>query len=83
MFSTYFSAFLLYGIPLFVTVFWIVSLVLYVGARRKVKRSPGAVPKEILDKRKLLLVISSVLAGVLLVIVLGFVGLLYMAVAYM
>lgn len=74
---------LFYGIPLAAIVFFIVSLVLYCSARRQVKRQPGSISSRKLKTYKTMLIVSSVIAGVLAAVVIGCVGLMFMAVAFM
>lgn len=71
------------AIPLMTLIFFVVSLCEYLSARKREKREPGSVSPEEMKRRKTMLIVSSVIAGVLLAIVVGFVGLLYMAVAFM
>lgn len=68
---------LFFGFPLAAVIFFVVSLVRYV----RVKRS-GADPQE-RKKRGILLIVSSIVAGALLAVVVGFIALLMMAIAFM
>jgi len=80
---SYVISILYYLIPASALVFFIVSLVRFVYARRKNKRSPGTYSEEAMKSRKICLIVSSVIAGILAAVVLGFIGLLMMAVAFM
>jgi len=80
---TYFFGILFWAIPLVVTAFFGVSLFRYLYARKRNKQAPGVFSAEEMKKRKLILTVASVLAGVLLMVVAGFVALLFMAVAFM
>lgn len=71
------------ALPLAALLFWIISLEEYLSAKRKNKRQPGSVSDEVMKRRKTLLVVSSVIAGTLLVCVIGLVALFYMAIAFM
>ncbi len=68
---------LFFGLPLAAVIFFVVSLVRYVRAKRS-----GADPQE-RKKRRILLIVSSIIAGVLLAVVVGFIVLLMMAIAFM
>ena len=56
---------------------------LYFPAKKKEKKQPGSVEPSKLKKYRTMFVISSVIAGVLLLIVAGFMALMFMAVAFM
>lgn len=77
----YLTEFLLYGLffglPLAAVVFFVVSLVRYIRAKK------CGIDAEKLKEHRILLIVSSVIAGVLLAVVVGFVTLLMMAIAFM
>ena len=74
----------LYFFILAAAISWfVVSLCLYLSAKNKNKRQPGSVSSRVMKTRKIMLIVSSVIAGVLAVIVLAFMALLFMAVAVM
>ena len=79
----YFIQFLYFAIPVAAILFFIVSLCLFLSARKQNKQQPGSVSAQTLKKRKIMLIVSSVIAGVLAAIVIVFIALLYMAVAFM
>lgn len=79
----YFIQFLYFAIPVAAILFFIVSLCLFLSARKQNKQQPGSVSAQTLKKRKIMLIVSSVIAGVLAAIVIAFIALLYMAVAFM
>ena len=64
-------------LPLGTIVFFIVSLVRYVSGKRA-----GCEEGE-MKRRKVLLVVSAILMGVLVASIIGIIALLYMAIAYM
>lgn len=64
-------------LPLGTIVFFIVSLVRYVSGKKA-----GYAEAE-MKRRKVLLVVSAILMGVLVASVIGIIALLYMAIAYM
>ncbi|MBQ9691995.1 MAG: hypothetical protein IJV70_02425 [Clostridia bacterium] len=76
-------SFLYFSIPLLAFVFFGVSLYKYLKAKKANKRSPGTFPDQEIKNRKTVLIVASVIAGVLIAILLGFIGLLFLAVAYM
>lgn len=74
---------LFFAIPIGAITFFIVSLCQYISAKKQHKRQPGSVSPEELKKRKILMIVSSVIAGVLVAVVIGLIALLVMAVAFM
>lgn len=69
--------------PLVAAGFLIAYLCLYISARRKNARCPGAVPKETVDSRKKYLVISAVVTVVLFAVYWGILWLFGMSLMYM
>lgn len=80
---SYIISALYYIIPLFAVLFFSVSLFRYLYAKQKNKRTPGRYSDAQIKSRKVCLIVSSVVAGILAVVVLVFIGLLMMAVAFM
>lgn len=74
---------LFFGLPLLALGFWIACMCLYFPAKKREKNEPGSVDSGKLKKYKVMMIVSSVIAGVLLVIVGGFIALIFMAVAFM
>lgn len=74
---------LLYLIPLVAIVFFIVSLCNYVAAKKAYKAEPNELNAHKKQTTKTLLIVSSIIMGVLLAVIIGFIALMYMAVAYM
>ena len=83
MFGVWIYDLIFFGIRVALVCFWAISLYRYLSAKKKNRAVPGSVSDSQLKTRKILLILSSVLAGVLVAIVLGFVLLLYTAVAFM
>lgn len=79
----YLVEFLYFVIPFAAIIFFVVSLCQYLSAKKQNKRQPGSVSPQTLKNRKILLIVSSVIAGVLVAILITFVALLFMAVAFM
>lgn len=82
MASILFSA-LIYLIPLAAIVFFIVSLSCYVAARSQYKAEPNELNNHKKQATKTLLIVSSIIMGVLVVIIVAFMALMFSAVAYM
>lgn len=80
---SYIISALYYIIPLFAVLFFGISLSRYLYAKRRNKRIPGTYTDAQMKSRKVWLIVSSVVAGILAVVVLAFIGLLMMAVAFM
>ena len=74
---------LYYIIPAAALIFFGISLFRYCYAKHKNKRTPGTYSEEQMKSRKIFLIVSLVIAGILAVVVLAFIGLLMMAVAFM
>lgn len=72
-----------YGIPIGTLLFFIISLYRYFYAKRKNKREPGSFSPEEMQRRKSLLKVSGVMAGVMAAVVIGLAVLLVMSIAYM
>lgn len=72
-----------FAIPAFVIALFGSSLYRYVSAKKQNKATPGTFSDGEIKKRKIMLIVLSVIAGVLAVVVIGFVALLFMAVAFM
>ena len=74
---------LYYIIPAAALIFFGISLLRFCYAKLKNKRAPGTYSPEQMKSRKIFLIVASVIAGILAVVVLAFIGLLMMAVAFM
>ncbi len=74
---------LLYLIPITAIAFFVVSLCNFIGAKKQYKAEPNATNEQKKNATKTLLIISSVIMGVLLVVIISFISLMFMAVAYM
>ena len=80
---SYLISILYYLIPAAAITFFVGSLISYFIAKKKNKQVPGTYSAEQMNTRKICLIASSVIAGLLLIVVLAFIGLLMMAVAFM
>ena len=80
---SYLISVLYYLIPAAAITFFVGSLISYFMAKSKNKQVPGTYSAEQMKTRKICLIVSAVIAGILAVVVLAFIGLLMMAVAFM
>lgn len=74
---------LFFGIPAILIVLFGISVYRYVSAVKQNKEVPGTFSPEEIKKRRIALIVFSVAAGILVAVVIGFVWLLFMAVAFM
>ena len=79
----YLIGFLYLAIPIGALAFFAISLWQYLRVKKRVKQQPDSIPLVKLKALKIRLIISSLIAGCLAVIVIGFIALLFMAVAFM
>jgi len=79
----YLISFLYIAIPVGAVLFFAVSLFQFLSAKKQNRQQPGSIPPEKLKSLKFRLILSAVIAGVLAAIVIGFIILLFFAVAYM
>ena len=83
MFGVMLYDILFFGIPVILLVLFGVSVYRYDSAKKRNQAVPGTFSEEEIKKRKTMLIVLSVIAGVLAAVVIGFVVLLYMAIAFM
>lgn len=74
---------LFFLIPVAFFVFFIVSLILFLVAKSKNKKSPGTFSASQIKTRKILLIVSGSIAGILLAVIVALAVLLATAIAYM
>ncbi len=74
---------LFFAIPAGMLAFLGISGYRYISAKKKNAQTPGSISEREMKTRKTVFVITSAVAGVFLAVVLGFVALLFMAVAFM
>ena len=74
---------LFFGIPAIVLVLFGICLYRYRSAKNQNEEEPGSVSVGELKKRKILLIITAAVTGVFALVAVGFVALLFMAVAFM
>ena len=80
---SYIYSFLFFAIPVSMVAFFGISLYRFVRAVSANKKNLGAFSADEIKKRRLLFIVSAVIAAVLVAVVVGFIALLFMAVAYM
>ena len=82
MLDFFFSA-LFFGIPVAATVFFVVCLCRYLVLKHQARVESGNLNGEDLKRRKILLIVSAVIFGVVMTVAISFVALLILAIAYM
>ncbi len=83
MFGVLIFDILFFGVPAAMIVFFGISLFRYLAAASRNKTAPESFTLKQVKKRKTMLIVASVAAGVSVAVVLGFMALLWMAVAFM
>lgn len=72
-----------FAIPAVILALFGVSLYRYLHAKRENKKAPNSFTPEEMNRRGIFLAVSSIIAGALLLVVIGFTALMFMAVAFM
>lgn len=83
MLSIILGELVLYGLPVAIVIFFIVSLVRFMAAKSKNRKAEGTFSAEEMKKRKVTLIVASILAAALLLFIIGLIALMFLAVAYM
>lgn len=83
MFRSLLYGFLFFAIPISLLVLLGISIYRYVSAKNQNKLAPRTFSDEEIKKRKTMLIVLSVIIGVLVAIVVGFLALLFVAIAFM
>ncbi len=73
----------IFAIPIMTVVFFIISLKRYLKARNANKNAPDTFSAELMEERKINLIITSILMGIFVTVVVCLIVLLPAAVAYM
>ena len=73
----------LFGTPIVFTVFFGISLRRYLYAKQQNKKSSETFSDLEIKKRKIQMIVLAVIAGVLDTILIGFIGLMFLAIAFM
>ena len=74
---------LFFSIPIILIALFGISVYRYVSAKKQNKVAPGTFSDDEIKKRKIMLIVLSVITAVLAAIGIGFIVLLFMAVAFM
>ncbi len=74
---------LFFAIPSVLILLFGISMYRYLSAKKQNKKVPGTFSPEEIQKRKIIFIILSVVTGIFLAVVIGFIALLFMAVAFM
>ena len=72
-----------FAVPAILLVFFAISLYRYISAKRENEETPDTFSAEEIKKRKIILIVASIIAATLVAIVIGFIAMLFMAVAFM
>lgn len=80
---SYLSVFAFLSVPVIAIIYFIISLVNYQSAKKKNKQIPDTYNKEDMKTRKKHLIISACVAGILFAIIIAFVCLFFIGIAYM
>ena len=79
----YLLQFVTYALPVAAVVLFVVSLVRYIRARRANRRAPDTYDKGQMTSRLVWLIVTAVIMGIMVTVILGFMLLLFLAVAFM
>lgn len=74
---------LFFGIPVILIALFGVSLYRYLSAKKQNEATPGIYSEKEINRRKIVMIALAVVAGVIAVVVAGFLALLFMALAFM
>ena len=83
MFKSVFYDILFLWVPAILIVLFFISLFRYFSAKGKNMEAPGTFPPEEMKRRKIMLIVFSVAAGVIVAAFLGVAVLLFLAIAFM
>ncbi|MBQ2325889.1 MAG: hypothetical protein II377_06500 [Clostridia bacterium] len=72
-----------YGSPIAAIVFFCISLYRYLSGKSKNRLSPNTVSDSEMQNRRYLLIVSAVIAGIIALLAVGFIGLTFLVLAYM
>ena len=83
MFGFFLYDIFFFACPIVLIALFLISADRYVSAKKQNKAAPGTFSDAEIKKRKITLIVLAVIAGVLAAIVIGFIALMFTAVAYM
>jgi len=80
---SYIISALYYLIPAAALAVFVVSLISFLSAKKKNKQTPGTYSDDQMITKRICLIVSSVILGILAVVVIGFIVLMMVAVTFM
>lgn len=83
MFGIFIYDVLFFAVPAIWLILFGISLYRYISAKKQNKQMPGTFSPAEIKKRKVFLIVMSVVAGMILAMVIGLIAMLFMAVAFM
>ena len=83
MFAILICRIVFFVIPVSLIVLFGISLYRYISAKKQNKVAPGTFSDAEIGRRKTMLIVLSVITGVFVGIVIGYIALMYMALAFM
>lgn len=79
----YLYVILFFAIPIASVILFVISIYRYISAKKKNKAVPNTYSDNEIKKRKIMLIVMSVIVAILVTIVVGFIILLCIAIVYM
>lgn len=83
MFGIFIYDVLFFAVPVIWLILFGISLYRYISAKKQNKQMPGTFSPGEIKKRKVFLIVMSIVAGMILAMVIGLIAMLFMAVAFM
>jgi len=83
MFAVLINTILFFGIPAILLIFAAISLRRYRSAKEQNEDEPDTYSAEEIKRRKIMMIIAYVVLGVIAAVVIGFIALFFMAIAFM
>lgn len=79
----YVGIFSFFALPVGAICFFVLSLIRFIKGKRALRNAPDSISPEAMGKRKLCLILSIVILGVLLAVFIGLCALVFIGIAYM
>ncbi len=83
VFGVFIYDFLFFALPIAAILFFGISLYRYRSAISQNRKIPQTFPPAEIKKRLIMLIVSSVIMGIMLLVVIGYIALIFMVIAYM
>ena len=83
MFGIFIYDVLFFAVPVIWLILFGISLYRYISAKKQNKQMSGTFSPAEIKKRKVFLIVMSIVAGMILAMVIGLIAMLFMAVAFM